>query len=277
MFFETRLSADGKVGCVSCHAPGKWGADGLARSRGVFERENPRNAPTVFNAALQSAAHWHADRASVEDQASRALLGKASFGLASREDAVKRLRALPAPYPEAFRQAFPDQVEPFSAENFGAAVGAYERTLLTPSPFDAFLAGDENALGPAARAGLAAFLDAGCARCHGGALAGGRSLEKFGKYTDYAPLTHSDPIDNGRFDVTKDEADRFVFKVPSLRDVARTAPYFHDGSVATLPQAVAIMGRTELGAELAPERVAAIVSFLESLTGPEPAEFAPPP
>lgn len=272
-----RVSADDKVGCVTCHEPAKWGTDGLPRSRGVFARENPRNAPTVFDAALQSSAHWRGDRESVEDQASRALLGKASFGLGSDEEAAKRLRALPAPYPEAFRQAFPDEPDPISVKNWGVALGAYERTLITPAPFDAFLKGDESALGAAARAGLAAFLDEGCARCHGGPLVGGRALEKFGKFADYAPLTHSDPIDNGRFDVTKKEDDRFVFKVASLRNVARTAPYFHDGSVATLPEAIRIMAQTQLASELSAERVAAIVSFLETLTAPVPPEFSPPP
>lgn len=277
LFFETRVSADEKVGCVTCHEPAKWGTDGLPRSRGVFGRENPRNAPTVFNAGLQTAAHWHADRDSVEDQARRALLGKGSFGLASDADAVQRMRALPAPYPDAFRQAFPNDADPVSVQNWGTAIGAYERTLITPGPFDAFLNGDESALGAPARAGLEAFLDEGCQRCHDGALIGGRSLQKFGKYTEYAPLTHSAAVDNGRFELTKSEDDRFVFKVPPLRNVARTAPYFHDGSVATLPEAVAVMAKTQLGKELPPERVAAVVSFLETLTAAVPPAFSPAP
>jgi cytochrome c peroxidase len=276
LFFETRVSADGKIGCVSCHLPARWGTDGLPRSRGVFERENPRNAPTIFNAAYQSAEHWRADRDSVEDQARRALLGKPSFGNASEDEALGRLRALPAPYPDAFRRAFPGEQDPVSIQNWGAAIGAYERTLLTPGPFDAFLNGDANALGSAARAGLAAFMDEGCAQCHDGPLLGGDALRKFGIHADYAPLTHSDPLDNGRFDVTKNEADRFVFKIAALRNVARTAPYFHDGSVATLPEAIAIMGEAQLGKHLTPERIGAIASFLEALTGPVPETFAPP-
>jgi cytochrome c peroxidase len=277
LFFETRVSADGKVGCVTCHVPARWGTDGLPRARGVFERDNPRNSPTVFNAAYQVAAHWRADRESVEDQARKALTGKPSFGNATEAEALGRLRALPAPYPATFRAAFPGDPEPVSIEHWGAALGAYERTLLTPGPFDAFLNGDENALGAPARAGLAAFMDEGCASCHDGPLLGGSSLRKFGLYTDYAPLTHSSPVDAGRFDVTKDETDRYVFKVAALRNVARTAPYFHDGSVATLPEAVAIMAQTQLGKQLTAERVASIVSFLESLTGPVPPTFSAPP
>jgi cytochrome c peroxidase len=277
LFFETRVSADGQVGCVTCHLPEKWGTDGRTRARGVFGRENPRNSPTVFNAAYQSAQHWHADRDSVEDQARRALLGKGSFGLPSEEEATQRLQALPAPYPDAFRRAFAHEQDPVSIKTWGAALGAYERTLLTPGPFDSFLNGDANALSAAARAGLGVFLDEGCASCHDGALLGGRSLRKFGLHADYAPLTHSDPVDNGRFDATKDENDRYLFKVAGLRNVAQTAPYFHDGSVATLPEAIDIMARAQLGKRLSAEQVGAVASFLEALTGPVPATFSPPP
>jgi cytochrome c peroxidase len=277
LFFETRLSADGKIGCVSCHLPERWGTDGLPRARGVFGRENPRNSPTVFNAAFQSAEHWRADRESVEDQARRALLGKPSFGLASDEDALAHLRALPMPYPDAFRRAFPNDAEPVNVQNWGAALGAYERTLLTPSPFDAFLSGDPNALSAAARDGLEAFMDERCVDCHDGPLVGGRALRKFGVRAEYAPLTHSNPVDAGRFDVTKDENERYVFKVAALRNVARTAPYFHDGSVSTLPDAIDIMAQVQLGKHLSAERIGAIASFLEALTGPVPKTFSPPP
>jgi cytochrome c peroxidase len=276
LFFEPRVSADGKIGCVSCHLPALHATDGLPRARGVFERENPRNSPTVFNAAYQKAEHWRADRDSVEDQARRALLGKPSFGNATEEEALGRLRALPAPYPDEFHRAFPGDPEPVSIRNWGTAIGAYERTLVTPGPFDAFLTGDDKALSAGARAGLTAFMDEGCVQCHDGALLGGSALRKFGVAAEYAPLTHSNPVDTGRFDITKDEADRYVFKVAPLRNVARTAPYFHDGSVATLPEAVAIMAQTQLGKRLPAERIDAIVVFLESLTGPVPATFSPP-
>lgn len=275
LFFETRVSADGQVGCVTCHQPALWGTDALPVSKGAFGRPNPRNAPTVFNAAYQFAAHWRADRESVEDQARRALLGKPSFGLSSNEQAVQKLSELPG-YPAAFQRAFPQSSTPVSVENWGVAIGAYERTLVTPAPLDAFLSGDTSALSRQAQAGLQTFLDFGCARCHGGALLGGASTQKFGVAADYAPLTHSEPVDAGRFDVTHDEADRFVFKVPSLRNVQKTAPYFHDGSVASLPSAVAIMAQTQLGATLAPAQVNDVVVFLQSLTGPVPAAFAPP-
>lgn len=276
LFFETRVSADGQVGCVTCHQPALWGTDGLPVSKGAFGRLNPRNAPTVFNSAHQFAAHWRADRESVEDQARRALLGKPSFGLESNEQAVKKLSGLPG-YAEAFQRAFPQSSAPVSVENWGVAIGAYERTLVTPAPLDAFLNGDSSALSSQAQAGLQTFLDFGCGRCHGGALLGGASTAKFGVTTAYAPLTQSEPIDAGRFDVTHDEADRFVFKVPSLRNVQKTAPYFHDGSVTSLPRAIEIMAQVQLGATFTPAQVSDVVAFLESLTGPVPESFAPLP
>lgn len=275
LFFDTRFSADQKVGCVTCHLPSLWGTDGLPKSRGAFGRLNQRNAPTVFNAAFELSAHWRGDRASVEDQARRALLGPASFALESEAKAEALWSSL-APYPDAFRAAFPHDEKPISVKNFATAVGAYERTLLTPAPFDAFLSGNASALSEAARAGLQTFLDVGCARCHGGPLLGGNALRRFGISVDYASLTHSEPKDAGRFDVTHDESDRDVFKVPPLRNVEKTAPYFHDGSVAELPRAVEIMAEAQLGQRLSPAEVTSIVAFLGSLTGAVPANYAAP-
>jgi cytochrome c peroxidase len=275
LFFETRMSADQHVGCVSCHLPERWGADGQPVSKGVFGRENPRNAPTVFNAFAQSAEHWRADRTSVEDQASRALNGPASFGLATEAEATEKLHALKE-YAAGFHTAFPGDADPVSVKNWGAAIGAYERTLTTPAPFDAWLAGDDKALDDPARAGLSRFISAGCASCHDGALLGGNKLRKFGVEKDYAALTHSAKVDQGRFDITHQEADRYVFKVAGLRNVERTGPYFHDGSVASLSEAVQIMSEAQLGKTLDNEATQQIVAFLNTLTGPVPADFAPP-
>ena len=275
LFFETRMSADQHVGCVSCHLPERWGADGQPVPKGVFGRENPRNAPTVFNAFAQSAQHWRADRTSVEDQASRALNGPASFGLGTEAEATEKLRALKE-YAADFHAAFPGDADPVSVKNWGAAIGAYERTLSTPAPFDAWLAGDDHALDDAARAGLGRFISAGCAACHDGALLGGNKLRKFGVEKEYSLLTHSAKVDPGRFDVTHQEADRYVFKVAALRNVERTGPYFHDGSVASLSDAVQIMAEAQLGKTLDSEATQQIVSFLKTLTGPVPATFAVP-
>jgi cytochrome c peroxidase len=161
--------------------------------------------------------------------------------------------------------------------NIAKAIGAYERTLVTPSPFDAYLAGNHEALLPAARTGLEKFINTGCVACHNGVAVGGGMYQKFGVVEDYWKATGSDPIDKGRIDVTKDPGDLYVFRVASLRNVAMTPPYFHDGSVATLPEAVKVMARVQLGVILNDADTRDIVAFLESLTGELPANFATAP
>jgi len=271
LFFDPRISLDGTVSCARCHQPALYGTDGLAYPRGVENRINPRNAPTVLNAALQFVEHWRGDRVSVEDQATEALLGPASFGLPSYDVAVARLKALG--YGAEFAAAFPGDTAPVSAMNWGRAIGAYERTLATPAPLDEYLRGNFSALGERARSGLATFLKVGCTTCHNGVGVGGAEYQKFGLVKPYWAETHSAAIDSGRYAVTKNPDDRFVFKVPSLRNVAMTPPYFHDGSVATLPGAVRTMARVQLGLELSEDQVGDIVAFLESLTGTLPDAF----
>lgn len=273
LFFEPRVSLDGTTSCARCHQPGLYGTDALPKSIGAAGRVNARNAPTVLNAAMQFSEHWLGDRTDVEDQARRALLGPASFGNPDFAAAMAKLQAIPG-YATLFRDAFPGKADPVTPENWGAAIGAYERTLLTPAPFDAYLKGDTGALTPTAQAGLARFIDTGCANCHNGVGVGGGSFQKFGVMEDYRKATGSQPVDPGRFAVTGQAADRYLFKVPSLRNVAMTAPYFHDGSVATLSEAVRVMARVQLGKTLADGEVEAIVAFLASLTGPLPEDFA---
>lgn len=274
LFFDPRISLDGTVSCSKCHQPGLYGTDALATPIGVKDRANPRNSPTVLNAALQVSAHWRGDRTSVEDQAIKALVGPPSFGNPDFDAAVAKIKAIPG-YADLFRKAFPSETDPVSVQNWGKAIGAYERTLVTPSPFDDYLAGNVQALGETARAGLKKFVDTGCAACHNGVGVGGATYQKFGVIEEYWKQTHSQPVDKGRFDVTSNAADMYVFKVPGLRNVAMTAPYFHDGSVATLPEAVKVMARVQLGKDLPDEDVKAIVAFLESLTGRLPADFQP--
>ncbi len=162
---------------------------------------------------------------------------------------IGKLKAIPG-YAAAFGKAFPEDKDPVSQKNWGAAIAAYERTLLTPAKFDAFLAGDEMALSQAEQAGLAKFVELGCAGCHDGAGVGGGSFAKFGVAGDYWKETGAPQPDKGRADVTKNDADLYVFKVPGLRNVAASGPYFHDGSVADLGKAVKIMGKTQLGKEI---------------------------
>lgn len=272
LFFDPRLSLDGTVSCATCHRPALYGTDALPKSIGAEHRLNGRNAPTVLNAALQFKAHWIGDRANVEEQATKSLTGHASFGNPDPATVIQKLKALG--YAPGFARAFPIDPEAVKPENWGKAIGAYERTLVTPSPFDAYLKGDDKALTSQAQNGLKTFIDIGCVSCHNGVGVGGSSFRKFGVFEDYWKQTGSQPIDEGRFTAAKDSADKYVFKVPSLRNVAMTPPYFHDGSVATLPQAVRVMGKVQLGKALSDQEINDLVAFLSELTGDLPRDFA---
>jgi len=204
-----------------------------------------------------------------------------AYGNATYEQAEKKLVQLG--YQPWFDKAFPGQAKSVTVQNWGIAIGAFERTLLTPAPFDRYLKGDSKALSAQAKQGLKTFIETGCAGCHSGVTVGGQSFQKFGITQDYWLVTGSTEkeafkgYDKGRFQDTKNEADAFMFKVSQLRNVAMTPPYFHDGSVATLPQAVRVMAQLQLGKQLSDTQVADIVSFLESLTGEVPADFAKAP
>ena len=272
LFFEPRITVDGTVSCATCHQPSLYGTDALATSIGVKQRVHPRNAHTVLNAALSFVNHWRGDRESVEDQATQALTAPISSGHDERA-VVDRLEHIPG-YAPLFKAAFPNDANPITAKTIGAAIGAFERTLLTPSAFDAYLAGNVNALSATARAGLEKFINTGCVACHRGVGLGGDMYRKFGVLEDYWTVTGSRSVDKGRADVTKDPADLYVFRVAGLRNVAMTPPYFHDGSVAALPDAVKIMARVQLGVSLNDADTNEIVAFLTSLTGELPVEFA---
>ena len=276
LFFETRVSLDGTVSCSRCHLVSLYATDALPKAIGALGRLNPRNAPTVLNAAQQFVEHWRGDRKSVEDQATQALVGPPSFGNPDYASAMEKLKAIPG-YPELFAKAFPDEKDPVTPDNWGKAIGAYERMLVTPSPFDAYLAGDSTGFSLAQEAGLREFMQAGCAACHSGVGIGGGLFQKFGLVEDYWKETASPQIDKGRFDVTHNPADTYVFKVASLRNVAMTPPYFHDGSVAALPKAVRVMAQVQLGKTLSDSQTTRITTFLESLTGKLPESFAEPP
>lgn len=275
LFFETSISIDGKTGCKTCHFAAKHGTDGLPKSRGNNGKLNPRNAPTVFNAALQSTQHWRADRVDVEDQAIRSLTGGASFGAPNRAFVEKKLSESKI-YRELFAKVYPKDKKAISAKNFADAVGAFERTLVSKSRFDNFLQGDLKALNKDEVEGLQLFMTQGCASCHDGPLLGGNTLEKFGikkPYYSALNIKQGEKIDHGRKDVTGKEEDLDVFKVPNLRNVEKTAPYFHDGSVNDLGRSVEIMADLQLGKKLSQEDTKKIVLFLNALTGPVPKNF----
>jgi cytochrome c peroxidase len=271
LFFDPRISADGTGSCVRCHQPALYAADGLPKSLGLHDKALPRNAPTVFNAGLYLKQHWDGGFANVEEQAKRALLGP-GFGNPDYATAMARVKKILG-YTSLFQQAFPGEADPISADNWGKAIGAYERTLVTPSRFDEYLGGKSDALSAAERKGLRTFIDTGCVQCHNGPGGGGLAFRKFGVISDYWKATGSKEIDKGRFGVTNDPADLYKFKVAGLRNVAMTPPYFHDGAVGELANAVRIMAKVQLDADLSDTEANEIVTFLASLTGALPKEF----
>lgn len=272
LFWDTRVSSDGKTACASCHQARDWGADRRRFSIDARGAATSRHSPTIFNAMSQPTFRWLGDRKTGADQAEGSLTG--SMGFASKEAGVQKLADLD--YRPAFRKAFPNDAEPLNARNYGRALEAYEATLVTPAAFDRYLGGDERALSATEKEGLRIFIATGCASCHNGKLLGGTTMQRFGIKKDYWIETGSEKVDAGRFAVTKNEVDRYVFRVPMLRNIGRTAPYFHDGSVADLERAVRIMGSVQLGKTLDDKSVTAIVAFLDSLTGEVPSHYAPP-
>jgi len=253
LFWDARVSLDGKTACASCHPASDWGADRRRFSPDARGELTSRHSPTVFNSVSQPTLRWLGDRKTAADQAEGSLTG--SLGFPSREAALAKLRELG--YAAQFKAAFPQDGEPLSARNYGLAVDAY-------------------ALSQRQQAGLRAFLSIGCAGCHNGPNLGGAALMKFGVVKDYWLETGSKKVDSGRYAVTKKEEDRYVFRVPMLRNIAKTAPYFHDGSVETLERAVRVMASVQLGRTLDDNTVADLVSFLEALTGEVPSNYAPP-
>lgn len=265
LYFDTRLSKNQDISCNTCHGLDTFGVDGLAVSKGHKGQTGTRNAPTVYNAAGHFAQFWDGRAADVEAQAKGPVTNPVEMAMADDAKVVAVLESIPG-YVEAFGKAFPGEAKPVTFDNMAKAIGAFERKLVTPAPFDKYLAGDEAALSAEAKDGLAVFMASGCTACHGGPLLGGAMYMKTGLVAAYADTT-----DTGREQVTKNAADKFMFKVPSLRNIEKTAPYFHDGKVADLASAVKEMAKLQLGKQLTDAEVAKIVAFLASLTGEPPA------
>ena len=267
LFFETRLSANGRLSCNSCHDLASYGVDHETTSSGFRNQKGTRNSPSVYNAAGYFAQFWDGRAATVEEQAKGPILNPVEMALPSANAAVAALKSVPE-YVALFSAAFPDSADPVTFDNVAAAIGAFERKLVTPSRWDRFLAGDQTALTPQERAGFHRFMHTGCASCHYGALVGGITYKKLGDAKPYP-----DTADQGRFQVTKNASDSMVFKVPSLRNVERTAPYFHNGKIATLDEAVSEMANYQLGVSLSAVERAQIIAWLKTLTGTLPAEY----
>lgn len=268
LFFEPRLSSSWLVSCNTCHNLGLAGVDLLPTSVGHHWQKGPRNAPTVYNAVFNSAQFWDGRAANLAEQAGGPIQNPVEMA-SDPERVVATLKSIPE-YQERFQQAFPDQEDPVSFDNVTMAIEAFEAHLITPgSAFDRFLTGDLEALNEQEQAGLELFIDKGCASCHRGANVGGEGYFKFGvvKAPEAEVLP---PEDQGRFAVTHIDSDQYLFKAPSLRNVALTPPYFHSGAVNDLGEAVSLMATAQLGTELTPEDVEDITAFLHTLNGEFP-------
>ena len=271
LYYEPRLSKSQTISCNTCHDLAKYGVDGEATSDGHKGQKGDRNSPTVFNAAAHFAQFWDGRAPDVEAQAKGPVLNPVEMAMPSESTVVAVLESMPE-YVEAFKRSFPGQPKPISYDNMAIAIGAFERKLMTPSRWDALLKGDQNALTPEERLGFKTFTEAGCQMCHSGALLGGTSYQRLGATKPYP--RSSDP---GRMKVTNEAADRATFKVPSLRNVEKTGPFFHDGKTASLDQAVREMAEYQLGKTLTDQEVGQIVEFLKVLTGKIDQEYIKPP
>lgn len=267
LYYETRLSASNEISCNTCHRLEVDGADARKASVGHKQQTGKRNSPTVYNSAGHFVQFWDGRAKDLEEQAKGPITNPIEMGMPGDTDAVKEIARV-AWYREQFAKVFPDEKNPVTLNNVAKAIAAFERKLMTPSRWDKFLEGDKTALTAEEKAGFKEFVNAGCTACHLGTYVGGSMYQKAGLV---APWPNQE--DQGRFEVTKQESDRMMFKVPSLRMVEKTAPYFHDASAATLDEAVRMMGKHQLGKSLTDAQVASIVTWLKTLTGEIPKDY----
>jgi cytochrome c peroxidase len=267
LFYDARLSKNHDVSCNTCHDLAKGGVDGKPVSEGHKGQKGDRNSPTVYDAALQFVQFWDGRAADVEEQAKGPVLNPVEMAMPDEKRVLDTLKSMPE-YVEAFKKAFPDDDEPVTYGNVAKAIGAFERKLVTPSRWDAFLKGDAKALTDEEKQGFIKFVQIGCTQCHTGPLLGGTMYQKLGKEK---PWPKQD--DKGRARVTKSASDDMMFKVPGLREVARTAPYLHDGETPSLEEAVKVMVEYQLAKEISDEDVGLIVKFMETLSGEIPEDL----
>jgi cytochrome c peroxidase len=273
LYFDPRLSASHSISCNSCHNVGLGGVDSQETSIGHHWQRGGRNAPTVFNAVFNTAQFWDGRAKDLEAQAGGPMVNPVEMASPTAHVA-EQLSAIPG-YVIAFKAAFPGEEVPVTLGNTQKAIAVFEATLITPNAaFDKFLSGQSDALNAQQKSGLKLFMDKGCAACHNGINIGGGMYAPFGivEKPDASLLPPGDP---GRFAVTKAEGDKYVFKVPTLRNITLTAPYFHTGKSWDLRQAVAVMAKSQLGGNLTDDEIDLIVAFLDSLTGQQPSVVYP--
>jgi len=268
LFFDPRLSKSGFISCNSCHNLSMGGSDNLPTSIGHNWTKGPINAPTVLNSSLSVAQFWDGRARDLQEQAGGPIANPGEMAF-SHALAVGVVASIPG-YVAEFQRAFGSPE--VTIDQITKAIAAFEQTLVTPNArFDRWLKGDTGAITERELAGYELFKGSGCALCHNGSAAGGTSFRKMGVVEPYRTMNRA----KGREAVTGHDADRFAFKVPTLRNVELTYPYFHDGAARTLTEAVDVMGRVQLGCRFSADENARIVAFLKTLTGDQPS-FALP-
>lgn len=273
LYFDPRLSESHAISCNSCHVVGMGGVDLQETSLGHRWQHGGRNAPTVYNAVFNTAQFWDGRAKDLEQQAGGPLVNPVEMDT-SEAHVVEQLKGIPG-YQALFNQAFPAEKDPITFDNVRKSIAVFEATLITPNAaFDRYLRGDENALDATQKEGLSLFVTKGCAGCHNGINLGGNKYAPFGVVE--RPGAQILPAnDKGRFAVTKTVSDEYVFRVPPLRNIALTAPYFHSGKVWDLRQAIAVMGSSQLGKTLSNDETVKIEAFLHTLTGDQPTVTLP--
>jgi len=266
LYFERGISLNKSQSCHDCHelTGGRAGADAGPTSKGATGTFGKRNSPTVLNAGFQFAQFWDGRSSNLFEQAKNPILNPIEMGMRTPDDVVEKLRAR-ADYLEAFRRAFPGSAEPLTYDHLAEAIAAFERTLIAPGRFDLLLDGRKNAMNGQEKRGLTKFIQYHCVECHTGVTVGGQLFQGIGEMHPY-----SGTEDAGRYEVTGKNEDRHIFKVPMLRNVTRTPPYFSDGKVATLDNAVRLMGWHQLDLCLTPGDVSDLIAFLRTLEGDPP-------
>ncbi|MCM0605477.1 MAG: cytochrome-c peroxidase [Xanthomonadaceae bacterium] len=276
LYFDKRLSKDNTVSCNTCHNASGSGTDNLPTSTGIKGQKGGRNSPTVLNSAFMSVQFWDGRAKSLEEQAKGPLTNPIEMGMENHDEVVKRVKADPK-YIEQFTKVFGKNR--VNIDNIARAIASFERTLITPnSPFDQFMKGNKNALTAEAQRGMKKVQEVGCMACHMGPNFAGPTLpEGTGFYQKFPMIADAEiekkyefSKDQGRYEVTKNENDRNLFRVQSWRNIALTAPYFHNGKVKDLGEAVRVMAKTQLGRTLTKDEISDIVAFLKSLTGDAP-------
>ena len=283
LYFDPRLSMDGTVSCNSCHNVMSHGGDGRPVGVGIHGQRGGRGSPTVWNSAFMTVQFWDGRAASLEDQAKGPLTNSIEMGMTSHDLVIERIRQIPG-YISAFKKAFPKDKDPVSTDNLAKAIATYERTLITPNaPFDMFIKGNKKAMNAQQIRGLKLVQEIGCTSCHVGENFAGEGFKMGeGNYQPFPQVPGSKydkmydlTADLGRYEVTKKAEDKNHWRVPTWRNVALTAPYFHNGKVKTLDEAVRVMGKTQLDMDLNDAQVADIVAFLNALTGEFPKQTMP--